>query len=427
VLATSTINRIMVVELALPAVLPGALVTLHYAVQMLRPRFGHGADRGGALTRWIVGGMAVLAVGVVAAAASVALLAVHREAGLVLAVGAYLIIGLGVGACGTTLLVLLATGVAPARRAAAATIAWVTMIAGFVITTAVAGQLLEPYTHAALVRVATGVAVAALAVTVLATFRVMPGGATPAPARPREHAGFGAALREVWREAPARRFTLFVFVSMLAFSGQELVFEPFAGAVLGLTPAQSARLTSLQHGGALAGMIFVALLGVWAARSRFASLRGWIVTGCIGSSLALAGLALAAHAGAAWPLRGNAFLLGFANGTFTVSAIGSMMALAAVGGAARQGIRMGLWGGAQAVAFALGGLLSSAAVDLTRGLTHSPLAAYACVFAAQACLWVLAAALAASVTRIAPAPAPVPATRGRDATPLRHDGAAVNA
>jgi len=37
VLTTSTINRVMVVELAMPAMLPGALVGLHYAVQLLRP------------------------------------------------------------------------------------------------------------------------------------------------------------------------------------------------------------------------------------------------------------------------------------------------------------------------------------------------------------------------------------------------------
>ena len=42
VVATSTLNRIMVVELALPALLPGCLVTWHYGIQMLRPRMGYG-------------------------------------------------------------------------------------------------------------------------------------------------------------------------------------------------------------------------------------------------------------------------------------------------------------------------------------------------------------------------------------------------
>src|SRR5918998_2741668 len=60
VLTTSAINRVMVVELALPATVPGLLVGLHYAMQALRPRMGHGSDVGGRRTPWIVGGTAVL-------------------------------------------------------------------------------------------------------------------------------------------------------------------------------------------------------------------------------------------------------------------------------------------------------------------------------------------------------------------------------
>ena len=64
VLMTSTLNRIMVVELALPALLPGALVALHYLVQVSRPRMGHGSDQGSRRTPWIMGGMATLAEGI---------------------------------------------------------------------------------------------------------------------------------------------------------------------------------------------------------------------------------------------------------------------------------------------------------------------------------------------------------------------------
>ncbi|MFM7704057.1 MAG: PucC family protein, partial [Rubrivivax sp.] len=63
VLTTSTLNRVMVVELALPALLPGLLVALHYAVQLTRPRMGWGSDVGGRRTPWILGGMVVLALG----------------------------------------------------------------------------------------------------------------------------------------------------------------------------------------------------------------------------------------------------------------------------------------------------------------------------------------------------------------------------
>ena len=63
VLTTSTLNRLMVVELALPALLPGLLVGLHYGIQITRPNWGFLSDTSGNRTRWIIGGMVVLAAG----------------------------------------------------------------------------------------------------------------------------------------------------------------------------------------------------------------------------------------------------------------------------------------------------------------------------------------------------------------------------
>jgi BCD family chlorophyll transporter-like MFS transporter len=60
---------------------------------------------------------------------------------------------------------------------------------------------------------------------------------------------------------------------------------------------------------------------------------------------------------------------------------------------------MGLWGAAQAVAFGLGGFMGTAASDLARYLLGSPVAAYATVFAAEAVLFLVAAVLAAWVSR----------------------------
>ncbi len=63
VVTTSTLNRIMVVEHALPALLPGVLVSFHYLVQMVRPRMGFGADQGRRSTPWMMGGMVLLSAG----------------------------------------------------------------------------------------------------------------------------------------------------------------------------------------------------------------------------------------------------------------------------------------------------------------------------------------------------------------------------
>ena len=397
-LATSLLNRVMVVEYALPAALPAGLVAWHYAVQLSRPVWGHGSDSGRRRTPWIIGGMAVLAGGAMLAVQSVPLLSDSAWLGYAIAILAFSLIGAGVGAAGTSLLALLATRVAPERRAAAASITWIMMIAGIVISAAVAGKLVDPFSFARLVAVVGGVAATAFFVSIFAIWGVE--GVTVAIAEPREAPamGFGAALVELWADSDARRFTIFVFLSMLAYSMQDLILEPFTGLRFGMTPGQSTQISSVQHGGVLIGMILVGIGGSafskrGSAAGRAHGLQRWIVGGCIGSALALTGLAMAARFGPGWPIIGNIFALGFANGVFAVAAIGTMMALAGAGGPNREGIRMGVWGAAQALAFGTGGLTGAVAVDVGRALTGSLPETFMLVFGTEAFLFLVAAAL----------------------------------
>ena len=121
VVTTSTLNRVMVVELALPALLPGFLVAWHYGVQMVRPRMGYGADRGRRCTPWMIGGVATLACGGTLAAWGTTLMAESQWQGLALCLLAFGMIGLGVSAAGTSLLSLMAKRVPETMRAPAAT------------------------------------------------------------------------------------------------------------------------------------------------------------------------------------------------------------------------------------------------------------------------------------------------------------------
>jgi BCD family chlorophyll transporter-like MFS transporter len=409
VLTTSTLNRVMVVELALPALLPGALVAFHYLVQMARPRLGYGSDKGSRRTPWMLGGMAVLASGGTLAAVATAWMGDNRHAGILLAIIAFGMIGLGVGACGTSLLVLLAKRVAAPRRAAAATTVWMMMIVGFAVTAGVAGQLLDPYSPIRLIMVTATVCLIAMGLTLVALWRLEGRPAEPAPPNPHGASespkpDFRSALREVWTEAAARRFTLFVFVSMLAYSAQDLILEPFAGSVFGFSPGRSTQLSGIQHGGVLVGMLLATLAGRRIAGRSTGSLTVWTIAGCIASAVAMAGLVAAGLVGPAWPLEATVAALGAANGVFSIAAIGSMMALAGAGKPSREGVRMGLWGAAQAVAFGLGGLVGTAASDLSRALIASPGMAYAAVFAGEALLFVVSAALAGRIGGPAAAP-----------------------
>lgn len=397
VLATSTFNRVMVVELALPAMVPGILVGVHYITQLFRPRMGHGSDVGGRSTPWIIGGMLLLGLGTLGAAASTALLSSKTAAGFAFAALAYVLIGLGVGAAGTNLLVLLAKRVAENRRGAAASVVWMMMIVGFAVTATTAGRYLDPYSGPRLVAVTATVVGIALLVMLIA-LRGLERGAGPVPgAAADSRTNFKDALRQVWAEAEARQFTIFVFISMLAYSAQDLILEPFAGTVFGLSVGESTSLSGLQHQGVFAGMITVAIVTSLASRVWLGSLKLWTVAGCLGSAVTLGLLSLASLKAPAWPLSATVFALGFANGAFAVAAIGSMMANAGHGTRAREGVRMGLWGAAQASAFGIGGFAGTVMSDVAHALLGSPVQAYAVVFGLEGALFLISAILAAQL------------------------------
>ncbi len=398
VLTTSTLNRVMVVELALPAIVPGLLVGLHFALQVLRPRWGYGSDGGGRNTPWIIGGMAVLSVGGALAALGTALIASSVTAGLMLATIAFVLIGLGVGAAGTNLLVLLAKRAAPERRAAAATIVWIMMIAGFVITAGTVGHYLDPFSLKRLVVIAAIVSVIAFLLATVAIWGIEDGASASIPTEaPQKKLPFFDALAQVWREPDARHFTIFVFISMLAYSAQDLILEPFAGEVFRYTPGQSTKLSGVQHGGVLVGMILVAISGSLLPTAWRLSLKTWTMLGCAASAVALALIAMSGVIKLAVPFTALVFFLGAANGAFAIAAIGSMMLLANTGHHGREGVRMGLWGGAQAIAFGVGGLVGAASVDLFRLFAASPTNAYITVFLLEAAMFVFAGGLAARI------------------------------
>ena len=380
-LPVNLFNRLMTVELALPALLPGLLVALHYGVQLTRPMWGHRSDAKGGRTPFILGGMAVVGAGVLGAAWGIGVAEASVTMALIIWGVSYAAIGLGIGAAGTSFLALLASA-SGARKGGVATLAWLFLIAGAIAASIGTGIALEPYSPERLVRVVAIVVVIALILCVLATWRVEQhvqhsAEATDMPLRD--------ALRATWSDPIARRFTGFVFLSILAFYLSELIFEPFAGHVHGLGPEDSTKLSGGKDGAALLGMISAGLL------SHFGrgNLRFWAVTGCVLSAAGLIAL------GAGMPLMPSTVLLGLGNGLFVVGAVGSMMQLAAAHARA-TGTRMGVFGAAQAIAAGLAGLVATALLDLTRMILPDA-AAYAVVFTLEAALFLGAAIVAARV------------------------------
>ncbi|MEM6729083.1 MAG: PucC family protein [Pseudomonadota bacterium] len=388
-LPVNLFNRLMTVELALPAILPGLLVALHYGVQMTRPVWGHRSDVRGGRTPFIIGGMALTAASIVGAAWAIGVASASPVLALLAWILAYAALGLGIGAAGTSFLALLATATTGRGKGAAATLAWLFLIAGAIIASIGTGIALEPYSPERLLLVVSCVGAVAMVLTILAVIGVEARlGPAPAPTE----ISLGPALRATWADPAARRFTGFVFLSILAFYLSELVFEPFAGHVHGLSPEDSTKLSGGKDGAALLGMLLAGALSY----VGIGSLRAWAVTGCLLSAAGLLAL------GAQLPLVPSSVALGLGNGLFVVGAVGSMMVLSSARAGA-TGVRMGVFGAAQAVAAGAAGLIATGLLDILRLALPLP-TAYASVFTLEAFLFGAAALMALRILRDAPVP-----------------------
>ena len=390
VLMTSTLNRLMVVELSLAATLPGALVAIHYLVQISRPKWGFLSDIQGNRTKWIILGMIILAAGANLAALCIPLYSFNATAATILSFFAYTLIGIGVGASGTSLLALLATHTIQHRRAAAATITWLMMIFGIAVTATVVGKLLDPYSIERLIKIVFGLTVITVAITFISTLNIERGLST-VNKNINKSQSFLTGLKVIWSNSQTKRFSVFVFLSMTAYFMQELILEPYAGIVFSFTPGQSTSLSGMQNGGVFLGMLAV---GIACTGFKFGALKNWVWAGCMGSCISLVLIALAGQSPEIVPLAPLVFGLGIFNGMFAVAAIGSMMSLASQNNDRREGTRMGLWGAAQAIAAGFGGLLGTILVDLLRLTNFSHADAYGTVFIFEAALFALAASIA---------------------------------
>lgn len=390
VLMTSTLNRLMVVELSMAATVPGFLVGLHYVVQLSRPKWGLVSDVENNRTKWIILGMIILGLGANLATYSIIIYETVPVLSMIASVLAYTLIGVGVGASGTSLLALLAKHAAARRRPAAAMITWLMMIFGIAVTAGVVGQLLEPYSPSRLTQVVLGLTILTVVLTVLATWRVERGLAKIIP-EPQSSAPLLQELRTVWAHPDTQRFTVFVFLSMTAYFMQELILEPYAALVFNYTPSQTTSLSGIQNGGVFVGMLCV---GILATAINLGTIRGWVKLGCIGSASMLMAIMLMGQISTGIPLEIAVFGLGFFNGMFAVSAIGSMMKLAGRGPSSREGTQMGLWGAAQAIAAGFGGLIGTLLVDVLHAAQFSTVSAYGIVFTFEAALFIWSAVLA---------------------------------
>ena len=415
VIPLSTLNRLMKVELALPATIAGFLIALHYAVQLTRVNWGYLSDKTQNRSQWIIFGMLILGIGGVLASVSIPLIESNFAYGIMLALFSYTLIGFGVGAAGTPLLALLASYSSKSQKGFAASITFLMMILGLAITGITAGIILDPYSHQKLIKITASLAIITNILSYLSLKNLEKSLLNNADARIpnsiRYDVPFLTGIKKIWMEREARLFTIFIFISMGAFSMQDPILEPFAGEVFGFAVGESTKLDGFHKVGTLIGIILIILclskfrigFGSFSIfkNERLGSEKLWLITGCLFSALSLFIISLL---GLTYRdpgiLNSVVFFFGISNGVFTAGILGTMLHLASRGsGDNNTGTRMGIWGAAQAYATMIAVFFSTVLVDILGLMMNSLPSVYGIVFLTAASFFIAAAFLGSLIIK----------------------------
>jgi len=371
VLLNGTLNRVMILELEVPAWLVASMIALPVLFAPVRALIGHRSDHHRSLLGWKrvpyiwfgsllqFGGLAIM---------PFALLVLSGDGHGPVWVGqlgaglAFLLVGAGLHTTQTAGLAL-ATDLAPKEtRPRVVAFLYVMLLAGMVASAIVFSLLLEPYSHLALIQVVQGAAVVTIVLNVIALWKQE----ARDPSRTRKDAP-RPAFRESWaafvRGGRVTRTLVAVGLGTAGFSMQDILLEPYGGEVLGLSVSATTALTALLAGGSLAGF---AIAARWLTNGgnpyRLAAL-GVLVGICAFSCVIFAGAFEAALL-----LRVGAALIGLGAGLFAVGTLTGAMALADESG---SGLALGAWGAVQATAAGVGIALGGALRDGVGALAES--------------------------------------------------------
>ena len=416
VLLIGTLNRVMIVELAVPATLVAFMIALPLTLAPLRALIGFRSDNHRSELGWRrvpfiyrgtlmqFGGLAIMPFALLVLAGAGSAADAPAWLGLTGAALAFLLVGLGVHTVQTAGLAL-ATDLASAEsRPKVVGLMYVALLCGMIASALLFGAALDDFTPGRLVQVIQASAVISVVLNGIALWKQEPRGRRkPQPAGAPE-----PSFREAWARFAGRpgipRQLAITAIGTMAFGMADVLLEPFGGQVLSLGVGSTTKLTATVALGSLAGFALASrILSRGADPFRLA---------CAGAAIGVPAFCAVIFAGplAAVPLfvAGTLFI-GFGAGLF-----GHGTLTATMNGAPEHeaGLALGAWGAAQAtaagVAIACGGLLR----DLLAIAGLGPSGAYQGVFGLEVLLLLGSLLLAAPMLRSRASPSsPVPAPR----------------
>jgi BCD family chlorophyll transporter-like MFS transporter len=389
----STLNRVMIKELAISAALVSLLASLPYIFSPTQVLIGSYSDRhpvfGLRRTPYIALGLLLCALGLAFAPQAVYFLPHQPALGWLFTFLTFAAWGMGFNVASVSYLSLASELSGEKGRSRTISVMWFFMITAIIITAATLSRLLEHYTPAQLKIAFETVALAALAIGFLGLLGLEPRvKAEAAPAQPvARRAGWQELLRGVLANPQARHFFIYLIILLAAILGQDVLLEPFGAEAFNLPVSATTRITSI-WGGCVLVMLLVA--GFLETRiSKRAIARMGAITAILGFLL-IAGSGLIGQKSVFYS---GVVLLGLGTGLSTVSNLALMLDMTST----RVGLFIGAWGVADAMARFAGTLLAGVVRDLLAQVTGQAMWGYIWVFIIQAGLLVVSLVMLAGI------------------------------
>ncbi|MEB3251679.1 MAG: BCD family MFS transporter [Cyanobacteriota bacterium] len=418
-LTLGVLNRVMIEELRVPALIAAGTIAVHQFMAPARVWFGQMSDARPLLGHHRSGYIWVGIVGV--ALVSFAALQVVWQLGERIAtqgwgpqaypwVGLlgllFAIYGLALSATSTPFTALLVDVSDEDSRSRLVGIGWAMLMVGIITGVVITTIVLKPVDlDAPIEQVRSAVnrlfIIAPAVVCLLAFFSTVGverrySRRRSAPDQREDSLTLGRALKILTASRQAGLFFSFLLVLSLSLFMQDAILEPYGGEVFGMTIAETTRLNAAFGLGTLLGIIVTG----WLVVPRLGKQRS-VSLGCSWAALCLVGITLSGLTGSPTVLLTAVFLFGSASGVLTLGAIVLMLDLTVTETA---GTFIGAWGLAQAIARGSATVLGGAVLDLGRALLRlfngggeigepQVLVAYGLVFGLQALGMVVAIGL----------------------------------
>lgn len=371
VMLLGTLNRVMIVELQVPAFLVAAMVALPVLIAPFRALLGFKSDTYKSAigwkrvpylwfgTLWQFGGLAIMPAALLVLGGEVTQVRYDIPyAGELLAGLAFLMTGLGMHMTQTAGLALAADRATDETRPRVVALLYVMFLIGMGGSAIVIGWLLREFTPIELIQVIQGTAVVTVILNVIALWKQE----TVKPmSRAQREAEETPSFRDAWADyaggGTAGRLLVVVFLGTMAFNMQDVLLEPYGGEILGLSVSATTLLTASWAGGALVAFAFAAK---WLAAGMNPYRMGG--RGILAGLVAFSAVIFAHPWGSAPLFFAGAAMIGFGGGLFSVATLTAAMTMPA--GKAGRGLALGAWGAAQATAAGLSVAIGGGLRDL---------------------------------------------------------------